>query len=134
MTLFELISLSTELHTQLYEHWGIFISLHVALLGGLFAFDINIKTSFKLSFLLFYVLFAGINLAISINLLNQVEAITIDINTLIGTSPTQSQLTVYLLNDDLAYSKPVLIFTHLLTGLMVLLGIFVPSHRKISDQ
>jgi len=132
MTLFELITLSTELHTQLYDHWGVFISLHIALLGGLFAFDLDIKINFKLGFLLFYALFAGINLAISINLLNQVDAIVHDINILISAAPIQSQLTTYLLNDDLAYSKPILIFTHLVTGAMVLFGIFFPSKNKPS--
>ncbi|MEY8195564.1 MAG: hypothetical protein RPR28_12015 [Cycloclasticus sp.] len=126
LSLFELISLSTQLHTQLYEHWAVFISLHLALLGGLFAFDLNIKTGFKISFLLFYGLFAGINLAVSINLLNQVAAIVSDLNSL---GAEQSQLAVYLQQEDLAYSRPVLIFTHLITGLMVLLGLFIPSKK-----
>ncbi|MEW5007749.1 MAG: hypothetical protein AB1Y36_00555 [Cycloclasticus sp.] len=126
LSLFELISLSTQLHSQLYEHWAVFISLHLALLGGLFAFDLNIKTSFKISFLLFYGLFAGINLAVSINLLNQIAAIVSDLNTL---GAEQSQLAAYLQQEDLAYSRPVLIFTHLLTGLMVLLGLFIPSKK-----
>ncbi|MFW5450081.1 MAG: hypothetical protein ACKE9I_00665 [Methylophagaceae bacterium] len=123
MTLAELITLSTDLHTQLYEHWSIFISLHLALLGGLFAFDIEVKTSFKWGFLLFYGLFASINLLISINLLNQVDMITLDMQSL----EASSHLGSYLLQDELNYAKPVLVVTHLLMGLMVLAGIFIPS-------
>ena len=126
MSLFELITLSIDLHTQLHERWEIFISLHLALLGGLFAFDINIKTGFKVSFLLFYGLFAGINLAVSINLLNQIAANIADLSSL---GQDQSQLATYLQNDDITHNKPALIFTHLITGLMVLFGLFIPSKK-----
>ena len=61
MTFAELVTLSTEIHTQIYEHWSMFISFHLALLGGLFAFDLDVRTSFKWGFLLFYLLFAGVN-------------------------------------------------------------------------
>ena len=62
MTFAELVALSTEIHTQIYEHWSMFISFHLALLGGLFAFDLDVRTSFKWGFLLFYLLFAGVKL------------------------------------------------------------------------
>mgnify|MGYP000397285207 CR=1 FL=1 len=128
MTLAELIAISTEIHTQLYDHWSVFISLHLALLGGLFAFDINVKAGFKFGFLLFYMIFAGINLAISINLLNQVVAIADDIRA-IG-NQSVSHLESYLLQDDLNYSKPILVSAHIITGLMVLVGIFIPSKNQ----
>lgn len=127
MTLAELIALSTDIHTQLYEHWSIFISLHLALLGGLFAFDIEVKTSFKWGFLLFYGLFAGINLLISINLLNQVDMIVLDMQALGVEEMSNNHLGAYLLRDELSFAKPVLVVTHLIMGLMVLAGIFIPS-------
>ncbi len=127
MTLAELITLSTDIHTQLYEHWFIFISLHLALLGGLFAFDIEVKTSFKWGFLLFYGLFAGINLLISINLVNQIDMILLDIQALDAQEVVNSHLGAYLLRNDLGYSKPVLVVSHIIMGLMVLAGIFIPS-------
>lgn len=130
MTLAELVALSTDIHSQLYEHWSMFISLHLALLGGLIAFDIEVKTSFKFGFLLFYMIFAAINLGISLNLLNQVAAITQDIQALGHQDP--SHLEAYLLRD-LDYSKPVLVITHLITGLMVLASMFIPS-KKLSKK
>lgn len=129
MTLAELIILSTDIHTQLYEHWAIFISLHLALLGGLFAFDIEVKTSFKWGFLFFYGLFASINLLISINLLNQVDMIAFDIKALGDQELASSHLATYLLQQDLSYSEPILVVTHLMMGLMVFIGIFIPSKR-----
>lgn len=128
MTFAELVALSTEIHTQIYEHWSIFISIHLALLGGLFAFDLDVRTSFKWGFLLFYVLFAGINLAISLNLLNQIDAISYDIQAL--TDNTATHLEAYLLLDELRFSKPVLIVAHLVSGFMVLVGVFIPSKNK----
>jgi hypothetical protein len=132
MTLAELITLSTNIHTQLYDHWEIFISLHLALLGGLFAFDIEVKTSFKYGFLLFYAIFASINLFISINLLNQVEMIAFDIKSLGGQAVVNSHLASYLLYEVFNYGKPILIGVHLIMALMVLIGIFVPSKIKVN--
>ena len=130
MTLVELIKLSTDIHTQIYEHWSIFISLHLALLGGLFAFDIAVKTSFKWGFLLFYGIFASINLLISINLLNQVDMIVLDMLAIDAQVISNSHLGAYLLRDELRFAKPVLIVTHIVMGLMVLVGIFIPSKSK----
>jgi len=129
MTLFELLSLSAELHNQLYERWGVFISLHVALLGGLFAFDLNIKTSFKAFFLLFYSLFSCMNLVASVNLLNQISALINDLNTLNELHPLQSQLALYLQQTNLPYFEPLFVVVHLIIGLIVLLGIFFPSKK-----
>ena len=128
MTFAELVALSTDIHTQIYEHWSIFISIHLALLGGLFAFDLDVKTSFKWGFLLFYVLFAGINFAISLNLLNQVDAIALDIQAFASDNATH--LETYLLRDELKLSKPVLIVAHFISGLMVLVGVFIPSKNQ----
>jgi len=127
MTLAELIIISTEIHTQLYDHWAIFISIHMALLGGLFAFDFDVKTSFKLSLLLFYIVFTGINLSISMNLLNQINAIVNDIQAL-GSQPA-GHLETYLLYRP-NYAKPGLITVHIITGLLVLVGIFIPSTNR----
>lgn len=130
MTLAELTILSTGIHTQLYDHWGVFISLHLALFGGLFAFDVDVRTSFKVSFLLFYLLFAGINLGISMNLLNQINAIHYDIAALNPLAPQQGHFEMYLVDKDLSYSKPILIVTHVITGALVFLGVVVPSTKR----
>ena len=106
-----------------------FISFHLALLGGLFAFDLNVRTSFKWGFLLFYLLFAGVNFFISLNLLNQVDAITHDIQALAGDNVTY--LETYLLRDKLQLAQPVLIVAHFISGLMVLIGVFIPSKKLV---
>ena len=131
MTFAELVTLSTEIHTQIYEHWSMFISFHLALLGGLFAFDLDVRTSFKWGFLLFYLLFAGVNFFISLNLLNQVDAITHDIQALASDNVTH--LETYLLRDKLQLAKPVLIVAHFISGLMVLIGVFIPSKNQVKN-
>ena len=80
---------------------------------------------------MFYGLFATINLLISINLLNQVDMIALDMQTLAPKDISNSHLVSYLLQDELSFAKPVLVVTHFIMGLMVLAGIFIPSK---SDQ
>ena len=130
----DLLRYTASINSQIYSHWEMFIAVHVALLSGLFAFNLNIKFSFKILFITFYFVFALINLFVSLNLMNHVDAAVLDLQILISDrAPTN--LESYISGRNVLASKAVLYGVHLFSAVLVVLGVFTTSRKQtVNDK
>lgn len=129
MTAFELIEVLIAFQNRLDVQWGVFITVHLALFGGIIYIDRPLRRSEKAATMLIYLGFAAINYLVSMDLANAIQAVQSDIAD-IAKLPCcdQSQLIQRLSQrvDDPTSSitHAVLLGSHGVMLVLVLLSIF----------
>lgn len=79
MTAFELIEALLAFQNRLDVQWGVFITVHLALFGGIIYIDRPLRRSEKAATMLIYLGFAAINYLVSMELASTIHAVQLDI-------------------------------------------------------
>lgn len=80
MSSFELVQLLIAFQNRLDVQWGVFITVHLALFGGIIYIDRPLRVGEKLAAMVIYSGFAAINYLVSINLSLSIEAVQEEIS------------------------------------------------------
>ncbi|GEA13538.1 hypothetical protein [Alteromonas sp. KUL49] len=79
MDIYELLDITVSLNNRLDTHWTLFITVHLALIGGIIYVDRPLKRSEKIVAVIVYIGFALINAFMMTNLTNLINALNTDI-------------------------------------------------------
>ena len=79
MQIFELLEIAVSLSNRLDTHWTLFITVHLALIGGIIYVDRPLQKSEKIAAIMVYTGFAVINYLMMLNQTNLLNSIYADI-------------------------------------------------------
>lgn len=79
MEIYQLLDIAVSLSNRLDTHWTLFITVHLALIGGIIYVDRPLQRSEKIAALLVYTGFAAINYLMMLNQSNFLSSVYSDI-------------------------------------------------------
>ena len=79
MQLYQLLDIAVSLSNRLDTHWTLFISVHLALIGGIIYVDRPLQKTEKIAALLVYTGFAAVNFIMMLNQSNFLNSVYADI-------------------------------------------------------
>jgi hypothetical protein len=79
MQLYQLLDIAVSLSNRLDTHWTLFISVHLALIGGIIYVDRPLQKPEKIAALLVYTGFAAVNFIMMLNQSNFLNSVYADI-------------------------------------------------------
>ena len=139
MTPYELFDISLALGNRIDVQWGLFLSVHLALLGGIVFADRSLRRPEKIGAAVIYLAFALLNFRILRLQMNLLKATFSEIAALSTDSCCVSSALVQTVAADVAsgrfmYAETVLVGGHLLMALIILLSIaFDRAIKEASD-
>ena len=136
MTAFELIEVLIAFQNRLDVQWGVFITVHLALFGGIIYIDRPLRRSEKAATMLIYLGFAAINYLVSMDLANAIQAVQLDIATIATLPCCDQSLLIQRISErvddpESAITQAVLLGSHGIMLILVLLSVFYD--RSLSD-
>lgn len=135
MTAFELVELLIAFENRLDVQWGVFITVHLALFGGIIYIDRPLRRMEKLAAILIYIGFAAINYLVSVDLANNVFAAQSEIAKLANHTCCDQNLLVQRIQESnsgpaATITHAVLLGSHLVMLVLVLLSVFYDKSVK----
>ncbi len=132
MTAYELVDLAISLGNRIDVQIGIFITVHLAIFGGIIYVDRPLRGAEKAGSILLYLCFAGLNFRMMQSQLQILEGVYSQINTM-STRPCCSDFPVLAhMADQFRHGKfrlnfMFLVFSHLLMLLLVIASILLDN-------
>lgn len=128
MSIYELIELTQSLNNRIDIQWGLFITVHMALFGGIIYIDRPLRIIEKIPALLIYSGFAFVNYRIMLTQFTSLENIYLDIANLAEAgccenSNIVAQMLAHLNDGHFGASFTVLYWMHLVMFFLVVLSI-----------
>lgn len=137
---FELIELLIAFENRLDVQWGVFITVHLALFGGIIYIDRPLRRGEKIAAMLIYLGFAGVNYLVSIDLAGDIHAVQAEVAKLGDLPCCDQNLLIQRIRQNVdgpasSITQAVLLGSHLLMLLLVLLSVFYDrSVKRMVDE
>ena len=84
MDVYQLMDISVSLSNRLDTHWTLFITVHLALIGGIIYVDRPLRGSEKVAAILVYTGFAAVNYAMMQNQITFLNSVNLDIGAFVS--------------------------------------------------
>ena len=128
MTAYELADLAVTLGNRIDFHWGLFITVHLALLGAIVYIDRPLRGVEKVATLLLYIGFASINYQQMSNQVELLNAVYEDVVTMAALPQHASAAVIQRMNDEaemgrIPLARLMLISSHLFMFVVASLSI-----------
>lgn len=136
MTAYEIIQLLIAFENRLDVQWGVFITVHLALFGGIIYIDRPLRRGEKVAAMLIYLGFATINYLVSIDLAGSINAAQQQIVVLADQACCKESELVQRIarkysDGASSITRVVLVISHCIMILLVLLS--VVRDRKVAE-
>ncbi len=134
MTVFELFELLVAYENRLDVQWGVFITVHLALFGGIIYVDRPLRPIEKVLAMIIYSGFAAINYLVSQDLALQVHAAQIEIAKFAEHACCEENELIAkvgkdVLGSSLSYTAGVLVASHAVMFVLVVLSVLLDKSR-----
>ena len=136
MTLYELFDLANSAANRADIQWGLFITIHMAIFGGIIYVDRPLRRSEKTALLTVYFGFAAVNYLVTRTQLNFVHLINQEI-ALFATDPCcldsllVNRIVERLDGPDFVVGMNILMASHLFMAILVLLAVIFD--KRLTD-
>ena len=134
MTVYEAIQLLNAFENRLDVQWGVFITVHLALFGGIIYIDRPLKRAEKVAALVIYAGFALINYLVSMDLAASILAAQTEVANYTAHECCADNQIVAVIGAKLEgpgtnIAQIVLLGSHVIMFLLVLLSVFFDRER-----
>ncbi len=139
MTAYELIDVSLSIANRIDMQWALFVTVHLALFGGVIYVDRPLRLTEKLAALFIYVGFAGLNYLVMMQQLTLLEHVYVEVSKLQQDVCCIDNVIILKMTNELkegrfSSSSLFLQATHILMFILVLLAIVYDSARRYSKN